>query len=155
MELCDVAPIVTQVVEEQRHLAPERTILLAQPEGALVPVWGDAERLRQVLTNLLTNALKYSRAGRPVEVGIQGEGQQVRVWVRDQGQGISEREQAHLWERFYRVPGIEVQCGSGVGLGLGLYISKTIIEQHSGHVGVQSVPGEGSTFWFTLPLAAQ
>ena len=155
MELCDVAPIVTQVVEEQRHLAPERTILLARPEGALVPVWGDAERLRQVLTNLLTNALKYSRAGRPVEVGIQGEGQQVRVWVRDQGPGIPEHEQAHLWERFYRVPGIEVQCGSGVGLGLGLYISKTVIEQHSGHVGVQSVPGEGSTFWFTLPLVAQ
>src|SRR5262249_24960095 len=154
MEPCDLATIVTQAVEEQGHLAPERTILLARTNEVPVPVWGDAERLGQVVTNLLTNALKYSREEFPVVVGIQEEeDQQGRVWVRDQGPGIPQHEQAHLWERFYRVPGLQVQCGSGVGLGLGLYVSKTIIEQHGGQVGVQSSPGAGSIFWFTLPLA--
>jgi signal transduction histidine kinase len=155
LEPCDLAMVVTQVVEDQRHLAPERTILNARPGEASVPVLGDAERLGQVVTNLLTNALKYSPEDRPVEVGIQGEGQQGRVWVRDQGPGIPECEQTHLWESFYRVPGVHIQYGSGVGLGLGLHISKTIVEQHGGQVGVQSAPGAGSTFWFTLPLVAQ
>lgn len=154
MERRDLATIVSQVVQDQRHLDPERTILLMQPEDALVPVWGDADRLGQVVTNLLTNALKYSRADCPVEVAVQREGQLGRVWVRDHGPGIPEREQAHLWERFYRVPGMDVQYGSGVGLGLGLYISKSIVEQHGGDVGVHSTPGAGSTFWFTLPLVA-
>jgi signal transduction histidine kinase len=154
MERCDLATIVRQVVEDQRHLDPERTILLMQPEDLLVPVRGDADRLGQVVTNLLTNALKYSRGDRPVEVTVQREGQLGRVLARDQGPGIPEREQAHLWERFYRVPGMEVQYGSGVGLGLGLFISKTIVEQHGGDVGVHSTPGAGSTFWFTLPLVA-
>ena len=65
---------------------------------------------------------------------------------------MTEEQQAHLFERFYRAPGIEQRSGSGVGLGLGLYISKTIIERHDGQVGVESTPGRGSTFWFTLPL---
>src|SRR5262249_50612988 len=108
----------------------------------------------QVVTNLLTNALKYSRAESPVEVGVHREGHLGRVWVRDHGRGIPEHEQARLWERFYRIPGMEVRYGSGVGLGLGLFISKTIIEQHGGHVGVHSTPGQGATFWFSLPLIA-
>src|SRR5262249_6351810 len=104
MEPCDLAAIVAQAVEDQRHLAPERTILLARPRDAPVPVWGDAERLGQVVTNLLTNALKYSREEYLVVAGIQEQGQQGRFWVRDQGPGIPEHEQARLWERFYRVP---------------------------------------------------
>jgi len=76
------------------------------------------------------------------------------VLVRDEGPGLSEIEQQRIWERFYRAKGIEVQSGTGIGLGLGLHICKTIIEYHQGQVGVQSVPGQGSTFWFTLPLAA-
>jgi signal transduction histidine kinase len=147
----NILDVVRMAVEEQRQAVPERTVSLSLPEGPLL-VFADVDRIGQVLTNYLTNALKYSQEDRPVEVEVQVEDQHVRVWVRDQGPGIPLVEQAHLWERFHRVPGIEIQSGSGIGLGLGLYISKTIIEQHQGQPGVQSTPGEGSTFWFTLPL---
>jgi signal transduction histidine kinase len=86
-------------------------------------------------------------------VGLAVECQEARVWVRDEGPGVPAEEHEHLWERFRRVKGIEVQSGSGIGLGLGLHISRTIIELHHGQVGVLSAPGEGSTFWFSLPLA--
>lgn len=151
-QLVDLAAIVGLAVEEQCQMAPERTILLHRPDERPVPVWGDAARIGQVVTNYLTNALKYSPEDSPVEVGVQVEGARGRVWVRDQGPGIPPDEQACLWERFHRVPGIEVQSGSGIGLGLGLHITQTIIEHHRGQVGVESVPGQGSVFWFTLPL---
>lgn len=78
-----------------------------------------------------------------------------QVSVRDKGPGLPLAERERVWERFYRVPGVEVQSGSGVGLGVGLHLCQTLIECHDGQVGVQSRPGEGSTFWFTLPLAEQ
>lgn len=149
----DLRMLLVRTVEEQRQAAPERAILLELPGDTPVPVMGDAERIGQVITNFLTNALKYSAETRPVEAGLDVESGQARVWVRDQGPGISPAEQVHVWERFHQVPGIEVQSGSGVGLGLGLYISKTLIEHHHGQVGLESVRGQGSTFWFTLPLA--
>lgn len=131
----DLAALGRDAVEEQRQVAWERTILLHVPLGEAVPVSADAKRIGQVVTNYLSNALRYSANVHPVEVGVQVEREQGRVWVRDQGPGIPEREQDHLWERFHRVPGIEVQSGSGLGLGIGLYLSKIIIEQHGGQVG--------------------
>jgi signal transduction histidine kinase len=148
----EVGGIVRMTVEEQRQAFPERVINLDMPEDP-VPVLADADRIGQVVTNFVTNALKYSPEDRPVEMGVWVVEQQVRVWVRDQGPGLSSAEQEHIWERFYRAPSVEIQSGSGVGLGLGLYISRTIVEQHHGQVGVESAPGEGSTFWFSLPLA--
>ncbi len=149
----DLAAIVSEAVEEQRQAAPERIIRLLLSAESVVPVFVDADRIGQVVTNFLTNALKYSPADCPVEAGVRVEQGQGYVWVRDQGPGLPPAEQVHIWERFYRAPGIVVQSGSGVGLGLGLYISKTILEQHGGKIGVNSAPGEGATFWFTLPLA--
>jgi signal transduction histidine kinase len=105
------------------------------------------------VTNYLTNALKYSPAKQPVVVGLDVASNEARVWVRDQGPGLPPEEQVRIWERFHRVKGIKVQSGTGVGLGLGLYICRIIIERHQGQVGVESAPGQGSTFWFTLPLA--
>jgi PAS domain S-box-containing protein len=154
MEVCDLAALVREVVQEQRQVAPTRTISLDVPQEREVQVMADAGRLGQVLTNYLTNALKYSPADRPVGVCLRGEGQNARVLVRDQGPGLSASQQTPIWERFHQVPGITVQSGSSVGLGLGLHISWTIIESHHGQVGVDSSPGEGSTFWFTLPLAS-
>jgi signal transduction histidine kinase len=149
----DLAALVREAVEEQRQANPERTLALEIPDGQRVAVIADAHRVGQVVTNYLTNALKYSPADRPVAVGIRVDGRQARVWVRDAGPGLPPEEHERVWERFYRAPGIEVQSGTGVGLGLGLHVSRSIIEQHHGRVGVQSAPGQGSTFWFTLPLA--
>jgi PAS domain S-box-containing protein len=151
-ELTNLGAIVRDAIQEQAELTPRRIIRLQAAADAPVMIYADADRIGQVVTNYLTNALKYSPEDCAVEVGLDVEGRQVRVWVRDQGPGMPPEEQERIWERFHRVRGIEIQSGSGVGLGLGLYISKTIIERHHGQVGVQSTPGEGSTFWFTLPL---
>jgi PAS domain S-box-containing protein len=153
---CELGSVVGASVEELRALETQRTIRLELPTAQPVPVIADAERIAQVVTNYLTNALKYSKEERPILVRLQVEreaaGDLARVAVRDEGPGLSLADQAHLFERFPRIEGTAVQSGSGVSLGLGLYICKAIIEAHGGQVGVESAVGEGSTFWFTLPL---
>jgi signal transduction histidine kinase len=142
-------------VEEARLAWPARTLTLEVPAGE-VRVHADADRLGQVIANYLTNALKYSPPARPVAVRVQLEGAVVRVQVRDQGPGLTHEQQRDIWERYRRVPGVAVQDAphpAGGGLGLGLYISRAIIAEHGGAVGVGSRPGEGSTFWFALPVA--
>jgi signal transduction histidine kinase len=103
--------------------------------------------------NFVSNALKYSRDDQPVEVRVQVVGSTACVCVRDTGVGVPLTEQEEIWARFHRATGVAIQSGSDVGLGIGLHISKTIVERHHGQVGLQSVPGQGSTFWFTVPLA--
>jgi signal transduction histidine kinase len=152
-ERIELGQLVRQCVEEQRLAHPGRNIVLELPEEE-VSVLGDADRIGQVITNYLSNALKYSGEEKPVIVLLRRDGQHARVEVRDEGPGVPPEERGHIWERFYRSPGAAQQSGSGVGLGLGLHISKTIVERHGGQVGVESVPGAGgATFWFTLPLA--
>lgn len=151
LEWTDLVEIARSAVEEQQQARPNRTIVLEISADRRMPVYADEGRLEQVVSNYLTNALKYSPEDRPVGVGVQEAEQQVGIWVRDEGPGLSVEEQAHIWERFHRARGIEVQSGTGVGLGLGLHICRTIIERHHGQVGVESTPGMGSTFWFTLP----
>ena len=151
---CDLAAVVHEAVEAQRLAFQQRTIDLQVPVEEPVHVMADPDRLGQVVTNYLTNALKYSPEDRIVAVRIEIEGQRARVAVEDHGPGLPPSEQERIWQRFYRAEGIRVLSGSGIGLGLGLHICKTIIERHGGQVGVESAVGQGSTFWFTLPLAS-
>jgi signal transduction histidine kinase len=106
LEPGELQAIVRVVVEEQREAWPERSIQLYLPAEGTVPIEADPDRIGQVVTNFLTNALRYSAEDRPVEVGVYVEGQEGRVWVRDQGPGLPPEECEHIWERFYRAPGI-------------------------------------------------
>lgn len=151
IESTELIPIVEEVVAEQRQHNTSRIITLSLPLEPIL-LRADADRIGQVVTNYLTNALKYSPDNTEVAVTVERDDHLARVSVRDFGAGIPEQEQERIWERFYRSPSIEVQSGSGIGLGLGLFISRSIVERHGGQVGVESHPGEGACFWFTLPL---
>ena len=148
----DLVTLARESVAEQQAHHRNRTILIEAPDEPLL-VQADRDRIRQVVANYLTNALKYSPATEPVKAHVTCEEGSARLSVRDAGPGIPTEEQERVWERFHRVPSIAVQSGSGIGLGLGLYICRQIIERQNGSVGLRSAPGEGSTFWFTLPLA--
>lgn len=117
------------------------------------PIWveADAMRLGQVLSNLLTNAIRYTPADQPVTVALTADEAEARVSVRDRGPGIPPDVLPHLFERFYRAPGAERQPGGEEGLGLGLYIAYEIVRRHGGRLWCESVAGTGSTFTFALP----
>jgi signal transduction histidine kinase len=148
----DLVHIVNAVVEEQRAINPSRAILLTTPPVAPIPIVVDPSRIRQVLSNYLSNALRYSGSDRPVSVWIEVQDRTASVFVQDAGPGIPPEIISNIWRRFYHAPQIKAQNGSDVGLGMGLYMSKILIERHQGQVGVESTPGTGSIFWFALPI---
>ncbi|SRR6266568_7081749 len=148
---CNLVEIVRETVTGQQELATQRLLELELPGDDLVAVIADADRIKQALTNYLTNALKFSRADQPIKICLNVSDMEARVSVEDQGSGIPASEQDRIWRRFQQSQ--RHSTGSGAGLGLGLYITRAIIQLHRGQVGVESHPGAGSTFWFTLPLA--
>jgi signal transduction histidine kinase len=113
-------------------------------------VQGDATRLRQVFDNLIGNAIKYSPDGGRIVVGGVDRNSDVLVYVQDEGVGLTEADQERIFERFYRVDGALTRKTQGTGLGL--YLAKAIVEAHGGTMSVDSKPGQGSTFYFTIPL---
>jgi PAS domain S-box-containing protein len=150
LQISDVAldELGARAVERFRTQTDRHRFLLNFP-AEFPLIRGDEVRLREVLDNLLSNAVKYSPNGGDIEVGGSADGKRVRVYVRDQGEGIPENEQEHIFERFYRVDGKLSRKTQGTGLGL--YLAKAIIEAHGGKISVESKPGQGSTFYFTLP----
>ena len=151
LERADLAPICRAAAEEEMA-ATERTITLDLPDGPVVAEV-DVDRMAEVMTNLLSNALKYSPSECAVTLRLRAEGDEAVVKVRDEGAGIPAESLPYLFERFYRVPGVQVQSGSGVGLGLGLFISKEIVERHGGAIAAESAVGQGATFIVRLPLS--
>ena len=146
----DLVALVRRVREQLQPLSPDHPLRMeaAQP---MITVFGDESRLEQVLTNLINNGVKYSPAGGPVEIALRIAAGFCICTVRDHGIGIPRGEQRRLFERFYRASNVD--AGSISGLGVGLYISRAIVEGHGGEIWVESDEGKGSTFSFTVPLA--
>jgi signal transduction histidine kinase len=137
-----------QAVERFSTQSSRHQFSLSFPEH-FPAIQGDARRLRQVIDNLLTNAIKYSPSGGMITVGGRFTDQNVTFFVRDEGVGIQDHEQSRIFERFYRVDNNLTTKTKGTGLGL--YLVKAIIEAHAGSISVKSTPSKGSTFYFTLP----
>jgi signal transduction histidine kinase len=147
VNLLQVVETAVNVVKPQ---AAERGIQISVRASENLPaVRGDKETLHQVILNLLSNAIKYNRPNGSVTVRVGLDDDDVRVAVSDTGRGISKENQAHLFEKFFRVADAE---GYAQGTGLGLSIAKQIIEFHGGQVKVESELGVGSTFSFTIPV---
>jgi PAS domain S-box-containing protein len=142
--------LAESTVEALRPLQPNHVFELHFPTD-WPTVRGDPERLRQMLRNLLNNAVKYSPTGGTIRVGGRVERNQIRVFVADEGPGIPESEHDLLFQRFMRGSGTRDSSGTG----LGLYLSKAIIDAHGGAIWVDSTPGQGATFYFALPLDEQ
>src|SRR6266568_5979528 len=145
------------LVELCRHLLAEYTAgkgpaLRFEAPGEPLEAEVDPDRISQVILNLLTNAHKYSPWGYPITVTLQQVGYEAIISVRDMGVGIPADALPHIFEQYYRVPGVGVEMDSHTGLGLGLYISRKLVERHAGRIDVQSVPGEGSVFSVVIPL---
>jgi signal transduction histidine kinase len=152
---CDLNELVREQVQGERVAADWRTIHLYAPDDQLL-VAGDKDRLGQVLANYISNAFKYSPDDQPVEVSLSTENGAALVSVRDRGPGLAPEEQEKVWDLLHRAPGVKLQSSSGGSgsLGLGLHISRLLIDLHHGEVGVRSRQGQGATFYFKLPLLA-
>jgi signal transduction histidine kinase len=146
----DLAALVSEVAASmQSYYASRRQTLKVETPGHEVAVLGDRDRLEQVITNLLSNAAKYSPAQTMVTVAVEGDAHWCSISVKDQGIGMSEEEQLHLFAPFYRSDNSVTRESDGVGLGLA--IVKHIVDIHAGRIEVKSAPGEGSTFTVHLP----
>jgi len=158
----EMAPVdLAQVVDEAMHIsqaqAAERGITIEVHCAADLPtetgspaLLADRDRLKQVLLNLVSNATKYNKDDGRITITAQCVQQEVHVSVADTGPGISPEDLAHLFERFYRIPGSERRDGSG----LGLSVAQKIVQEHNGRVEVTSTVDEGTTFTICLPLTA-
>jgi signal transduction histidine kinase len=147
-EQVDVAEIVRETAQAmERHLGRRASFELRLP--AFAHVTGDSDRIRQIVTNLIDNAAKYSREGGRIRVSVEEHGRRVRLSVADEGVGIPAAEQEAIFEKFYRVDPEQTQGGGGTGLGL--YISRELARRMNGEIFVDSEPSHGSTFVLELP----
>jgi two-component system CheB/CheR fusion protein len=112
-------------------------------------IYGDSDRLSQVVINFVNNAIKYAPESKDITISIDKLKENIRVSVSDKGPGIPEEKIPHLFERYYQIDGKNAAYS---GLGLGLFICTEIIKKHDGKIGADSNLGQGSTFYFTLPI---
>jgi PAS domain S-box-containing protein len=147
----DLEDTLSGLLEQFRTKWTGRRIVVDHAGATISPVLADPHKLEEILINLIDNAVKYSGESAPVEVSIGTEGPEVRVSVRDHGDGIAPEEIPNLFQKFARIP--SASTADIPGTGLGLFIVKGFVVAHGGRVWVDSTLGEGSTFTFTLPVA--
>jgi signal transduction histidine kinase len=146
-----VRELVESALNKLRPLIEDRRIDVKLPAG-IPAVWADRELIEIALRQLIDNALKYSPRDSPVSVGAELSDQRVVVSVADRGPGIAEEEQSRIFEKFYRAEASRHQIP---GAGLGLVIAREIIHVHRGEIWVESKPGEGAIFRFSLPIDSE
>jgi signal transduction histidine kinase len=148
----DMMLVIAEVVGLLRpQIEAKHQQLTVNQAEALPRVWGDAERIKQILINLLSNAHKYTPHGGHIEVTAQHLAGWVQIDVRDTGVGLSADEQAQVFNKFFRAQQPVTQEVGGTGLGLA--ITRLLVELHGGRISVASTPGQGAIFHFTLPVA--
>jgi len=146
-----IGQVGRDVLEALQPLAAEKGILFElSEEDPKLSVRADPDRVHQILTNLVGNALKFTPAGGEVEVRLVRDGELLVTSVRDTGEGIPPDQLRVIFNKFQQVSG---SSGERKGAGLGLSIAKSLVELHRGQIWVESELGKGSTFYFTLPLA--
>ena len=146
----DFNALVLETAEEMQRTTQKHTIKVELAPTKII--CGDKDRIGQVIINLVSNAIKYSPNANEILITSSIENNSIKLCVRDFGIGIPEEKQANVFDRFFRVSGDKQDTFPG--LGLGLFISSEIIKRHEGNLTVKSIPGEGATFCFTLPLTA-
>ena len=140
--------LLSEALEEQRPLASASSLECLLDAATAVPdIWADHDRLLQVFENLVGNAIKFTKPGGRITLGVRAREADVLFWVADTGRGIEPDQLAHVFDRFWQAPGAKRR-----GAGLGLPIVKGIVETHGGQVWVESKSGQGSTFFFTVPV---
>lgn len=144
----DFNDLVREIVEEMQQITHRHNIITKS--GLTEKIYGDRDRIGQVITNLISNAIKYSPEKKEILITTLKDKNTITLCVQDFGIGIPKQKQFKIFDRFYRVSGVKEDTYPGMGLGL--YISAEIIKRHKGSIYVKSVAGKGSTFWFTLPL---
>lgn len=152
-EEIDIMELIKSVAGQFQGVFPGISLKLPDlPGGETLKARVDPDRIKQVIINLVDNAVRYSPEGGTIEISGEGLADRVRVSVADQGPGVPEKERELIWERFYKTS--ESPSGREYsGSGLGLAIARQIIEQHGGKIGVENLPGKGSQFWFTVKRA--
>jgi heavy metal sensor kinase len=146
----DLRELAVETIDQIRLLAVDKGVTLVAPSGPHVMAAGDRDRLKQVLVNLIDNAIKYTRPGGSVVVSVEAAGDTAMLTVRDSGIGIAPEDRSRIFDRFYRVATDRGEAGAG----LGLAIVRSICAAHGGAVTVDAAPAGGSIFQVTLPLAS-
>ena len=145
----DIDAFFHDMVDTMQQLSPTHTITIQGTSHA--HIIGDRDRLEQVFTNLISNAVKYSPQASRVDISMTASDGMVTVSIRDYGIGIPREHQQKIFERFYRIS--DVHDKTFPGLGMGLYISAEIVKRHGGRLWVESAESEGTTFFMSLPIA--
>jgi len=144
----DLSHLLKEVIEENKDISPDHAISLAAPQQMMVNA--DRDKIEQVIINLISNAVKYSDPGKPIAVTCLQDETRLILSIKDTGMGIEEKDIAKLFKPHSRIKTNQTKNISGFGIGL--YLCAEIIKYHSGEIGVKSEPGQGSTFWFSLPV---
>ena len=144
----DMAELIKEAEQESLATVTSHTVYFAPVHHT--PVFADEDKIGQVVTNFINNAVKYSPEQSTIQVACVTVGNKIQVSVRDEGMGLAPKDQPHVFDRFYRVESEDMKTTNGFGIGL--YLCAEIIQRHEGKIWVESELGKGSTFCFSLPL---